>query len=359
MCTPPCVLFVDELVDTESQPVRKAVFEGVSDLCKARTCAAVWATHKGGELGGGRVRMRGGKVVSTELQAHADEQEEVASTATPSTPSPLISEALIQTNKIFEKATIPPVRNFLSIPSDPSPHSRLDPLEAALSPPTLPPIPRPVWLTISMSIPTGLLWYGYYKFSVEEELFQMELRETGQVSGAGGYGTLVGFSYAVIFGGFFSILPFTEPLGSSILQIAGVLLLASQVNLYVRVNELCEEVGLEKPLHPWWALLPPPLDVVVGLRQVHFLALYATKVRGEEWQGDKVAEGKAERGEKDGRSEATTLVCIALSLLSLPALASLIADYFPFISSERFTLEQFVREPRRWFPLTKDWEDFW
>ncbi|GMH50152.1 hypothetical protein TrRE_jg4702 [Triparma retinervis] len=190
------------------------------------------------------------------------------------------------------------------------------------------PVRRPTWLTISMSVPTGLLWYGYYKFSVEEELFQMELRETGRVSGAGGYGTLVGFSYAVIFGGIFSLLPLTEGFGELILRGAGILLLASQVNLYVRVNELCEEVGMERPLHPWWALLPPPLDVVVGLRQVHYLALYATKVREEEWKGDFVAE-----------------------------------EWFPFISSERFTLEEFVREPKRWFGLpflnTKEWDDFW
>jgi hypothetical protein len=38
---------------------------------------------------------------------------------------------------------------------------------------------------------------------------------------------------------------------------------------------------VEPPLHVWWALLPPPLDVVVGLRQVHFLARYWTEARGD------------------------------------------------------------------------------
>mmetsp|Transcript_8102 Transcript_8102/g.16356 ORF Transcript_8102/g.16356 Transcript_8102/m.16356 type:complete len:487 (+) Transcript_8102:93-1553(+) len=351
MLKPPCCLFVDELVDTESAPVRQTVFKGVSELCRDRSCVAVWATHKFEGLGGGRrIGLSGGRVIATELRAlvndhgndddEEEEEEEVeelvveelvveekSSTQTPPSPTP-ISDALIETNKFFKKATIGPVRNFLSIPKDPPPASQLAPFEAALSPPTLPPIPRPVWLTISMSVPSGLLWYGYYKFSVEEELFQMELRETGSVSGAGGYGTLVGFSYAVIIGLPLSLLPLTEGLGNLVLQTAGILLLASQVNLYVRVNELCEDVGLGKPLHSWWALLPPPLDVVVGLRQVHYLALYATKVRGEDWKGDKVAE-----------------------------------EWFPFISSERFTLEEFVREPRRWFRLpflnTEDWEDFW
>ena len=358
--TPPCVLFVDELVDTESMPVRRAVYKGVNDLCREKMCAAVWATHKFEGLSGRRVGLRNGRLVSTtELHAHlggegggggeevvesvvepkvepevgpeVDEQPPPSSPApTPnsSSISPLVSDVLIKTNEFFRTATISPVRNFLTIPSNPPPSSPLAPLEAALSPPTLPPIPRPTWLTISMSVPTGLLWYGYYKFSVEEELFQMELRQTGRVSGAGGYGTLIGFSYAVIFGGFFSLLPLTEGFSELILRTAGVLLLASQVNLYCRVNELCEEVGIDRPLHPWWALLPPPLDVVVGLRQVHYLALYATKIREEEWQRDKVAE-----------------------------------EWFPFISSERFTLKEFVREPRRWFRLpflnTEEWEDFW
>ena len=32
-------------------------------------------------------------------------------------------------------------------------------------------------------------WYGYYKFSVEEELFQDELATDGRVTGCGGYGS--------------------------------------------------------------------------------------------------------------------------------------------------------------------------
>ena len=32
--------------------------------------------------------------------------------------------------------------------------------------PETPGIPRPVWLTIAASVPTGLIWYGWYKYSV-------------------------------------------------------------------------------------------------------------------------------------------------------------------------------------------------
>ena len=109
-------------------------------------------------------------------------------------------------------------------------------------------------------------------------------------------------------------------------EAAGAWILATQINLYVRVHDLCAQVfpGGEPPVWPWWAVLPPPLDVVVGLRQVHFLARAAAELRGEPAGKDAVAE-----------------------------------DYFPFIGSERFTLEAFAREPRRWFWFTKGWEDWW
>lgn len=104
----------------------------------------------------------------------------------------------------------------------------------------------------------------------------------------------------------------------------------TQVNLYRRVNELCAEakyaMGLvDGPvLWEWWALLPPPLDVVVGLRQVHFLSEYWRIKRGEEYQKDVIAE-----------------------------------DLFPFISAkQRFTLKEFLRTPFMWFWFTKDWKDF-
>ena len=75
---------------------------------------------------------------------------------------------------------------------------------------------------------------------------------------------------------------------------------------------------------PWWALLPPPLDVVVGLRQVHYLAKYWTARRGDAWERDRIAE-----------------------------------DWFPFIAREpRFSRKEFARTPSMWFWFTKDWDDF-
>lgn len=194
------------------------------------------------------------------------------------------------------------------------------------APPEVPGIPRPVWLTILGSVPTALGWYGYYKFSVEEELYQYELQNGQKVTGCGGYGTLFPFVYGIIIG--FPMQLLHIPGGGTILDAAALWILLGQVNLYRRVNELCDEIkdemGLDgPPLWEWWALLPPPLDVVVGLRQVHYLSEYWRVKRGEAYDKDIIAE-----------------------------------ELFPFISSQRFTLKEFVLEPSRWFWFTKDMKNF-
>ena len=254
------------------------------------------------------------------------------------------------TNAFWKGLVIEPVRNYVEI--RPAGTTTGDIFSKLISPPEVPGIPRPVWFTILGSVPTGLGWYGYYKFSVEEELFQHELQtnKDGHVSGCGGYGTLFPFVYAIILG--FPLNLLHKPGGELILQSAGIWILAGQVNLYRRVNELCfedesirneilggggslrgnkedddkdsnDDQSLQPPLHAWWALLPPPLDVVVGLRQVHFLSEYWRVVRGEPYDKDVIAE-----------------------------------ELFPFISSKRFTLKEFIRKPSNWFWFTKSWKDF-
>ena len=71
------------------------------------------------------------------------------------------------------------------------------------------------------------------------ELYQYELQEIGKVSGAGGYGTLFPFVYGVLIGFPLSLLHI--PPGETIVQLSGAWILASQLNLYRRVNELCTE----------------------------------------------------------------------------------------------------------------------
>ncbi len=226
---------------------------------------------------------------------------------------------------------IEPVRNYVEInPAESTVNANSPPFQKLTAPPEVPGIPRPVWLTILGSVPTALGWYGYYKFSVEEELYHHEMRETGKVSGCGGYGTLFPFVYGILIG--FPLTLLHIPGGEFFLEAASAWILLGQINLYNRVNQLCtenacikEELGLtEGPLWEWWALLPPPLDVVVGLRQVHFLSEYWRVVRGYPKEKDVFAD-----------------------------------ELFPFISMpERFTLKQFFQRPKYWFWFTKDWKDF-
>lgn len=235
-------------------------------------------------------------------------------------------------NGAMEQTVVPPIRKFVQ-PRDATPQGLTQKVggdefwATVKSPPELPGLSRPVWLTIAASVPTALGWYGYYKFSVEEELFYDELRREGRTSGFGGYGTLILFSWCIVLGGLGTVAG--VPHADALIDFGAAWILLSQVNLYKRVNELLTEESAgaqrleEPPLYAWWALLPPPLDVVVGLRQVHFLARYWAGVRGDEWDGDAVAE-----------------------------------KYFPFISAERFTLRKFFRTPSMWFWFTKDQPDF-
>mmetsp|Transcript_21858 Transcript_21858/g.75401 ORF Transcript_21858/g.75401 Transcript_21858/m.75401 type:complete len:308 (+) Transcript_21858:24-947(+) len=228
-----------------------------------------------------------------------------------------ISDFCIGTNEFWSQFVVEPFKSIAEIrPKGTAGTGFFDVVTAA--PETPQGIPRPVWLTILASAPSGLIWYGWYKYSVEEELFQYELATEGRVSGCGGFGTLLPFVFGVIIGGPLSLL--RVPGGETLVEAAGAWILLGQLNLYRRVNEFYPD---DEPLHAWWALLPPPLDVVVGLRQVHFLSEYWKKERGLPAGGDVVAE-----------------------------------EWFPFIAAPRFTLKEFFRTPSMWFWFTKDMADF-
>lgn len=57
-------------------------------------------------------------------------------------------------------------------------------IDRLLAAPEFPGMSRPLWMVMAGSIPTALGWYGYYKFSVEEELFQVR-RLLGQKGSLG------------------------------------------------------------------------------------------------------------------------------------------------------------------------------
>lgn len=128
--------------------------------------------------------------------------------------------------------------------------------------------PRPLWRVILLSAVTLLLYYGYYKWVIQEEL--------RQYNGVGWSGAL-------------SLLPFV--LGVAIPQalvlfdpdvphwfgafsLLGIVwIYIVQFKLYRTVNDLYRQAGLREPLVVWW-LFVPGLNLVVGLQQIHFLSQF-------------------------------------------------------------------------------------
>ena len=97
----------------------------------------------------------------------------------------------VEINEFFKKPVPAPLRQSISIfyekGDDLDPEDFITVMTAA---PSSPGFPRPLWAVLMASIPTGLLWYAYYKFAVEEELLHTEIKQGKEPRGFGGYGTL-------------------------------------------------------------------------------------------------------------------------------------------------------------------------
>lgn len=131
-----------------------------------------------------------------------------------------------------------------------------------LTGPSDPPKPRPLYQVILFTITTNFLWYGWYKYCIEQELRKL----TGE--GPGGLGALLPFVVGVT-------SPLYLPTGgpAEVGVAAGVLWIVSvQYYLYRRINALMVAKGNSPPLTPWWIVIPG-FNLVVGLRSVHFLNL--------------------------------------------------------------------------------------
>jgi hypothetical protein len=189
------------------------------------------------------------------------------------------------------------------------------------APPGVPGVPRPLWLVALGSVPSGLLWYGYYKFAVEEELLALELANGKTPRGFGGFGTLGPFAYGIVLGPIAAI--FHLPGGIHWATMAIVFIYYTQFLLYDRVNQLYKDEGMEEPLTVWWCLpIFFPFNVVVGVRQVHFLSQYWYRQRGVE------------------------------NPPSDP-----ISDFFPFVKAPKFTWQQFLTTPSLWCSLLSNHDD--
>ena len=74
-----------------------------------------------------------------------------------------ISDFCKGTNAFWKSLIIPVVRDYADV--KPKGTAGDDFLSVVTAAPETPGIPRPVWLTIAASVPTGLIWYGWYKYS--------------------------------------------------------------------------------------------------------------------------------------------------------------------------------------------------
>jgi hypothetical protein len=222
----------------------------------------------------------------------------------------------VQLNEFFKKPVPPILKEAYSVFIETEDTKLDDDIVTILTAaPGSPGVPRPIWLVVLASLPTGLLWYGYYKFAVEEELLHIELEAGKEPRGFGGYGSLGPFSYGMLLGPVAALLHWPGGLNWAIIGV--VFIYYTQFLLYDRVNELYEDEGHETPLQIWWCLpIFFPFNLIVGLRQVHYLSQYFYKKRG---------------------------------VASPPS--DPVADFFPFIKADRFTWQEFFLTPSLWCSL--------
>lgn len=162
--------------------------------------------------------------------------------------------------------------------------------------PSSPPRPRPLWQVVLFSVSTGLLWYGYYKYCVEEEL------KKGGHGGLGGLGALSPFVIGMVLGAF---LPSPKSEISFALGLAWIV--GVQFTLYQRINKMYVNQKLEPPLETSWAFIPP-LNILAGLRSIHFLSV----MNGSDPEDDPIVE------------------------------------YFPWLRKQTLTFKELVSNPSLW-----------
>ena len=136
--------------------------------------------------------------------------------------------------------------------------------------------PRPLWQVILLSGITFLLYYGYYKWIIQEEL--------RKYNGYGWSGSLCLFPFVLGVALPLALAKFDSDVpswfsGFSFLGILWIYIV--QFRLYRTVNELYRQAGLKEPLTVWW-LFVPGLNLIVGLRQIHFLSQFWAQAQGQE-----------------------------------------------------------------------------
>lgn len=128
--------------------------------------------------------------------------------------------------------------------------------------------PRPLWRVLFLSAATLMLYYGWYKWIIQEEL--------RRYNGEGWSGTLclLPFVLGVAFPQALWVLDPDVPGWFGWFSLLGIVwIYIVQFRLYRTVNELYRREGLKEPLVVWWIFIPG-LNLIVGFRQIHFLSEY-------------------------------------------------------------------------------------
>lgn len=135
---------------------------------------------------------------------------------------------------------------------------------------------RPLGRVILLSALTFSLYYGYYKWVIQDEL----KRYTGK--GWSGAVCLLPFVLGVAVPQLLRVSGADVPGWTGWLSLLGIAwIYIVQFRLYRAVNELYRQENLPEPLTVWW-LFVPGLNLVVGLRQIHFLSQFWARQRGSE-----------------------------------------------------------------------------
>jgi hypothetical protein len=126
-----------------------------------------------------------------------------------------------------------------------------------------------------LSLVTGLAYYGWYKWVIQDEL----KRYTG--TDWSGAVCLLPFGLGIAVPQLLRIFDPDVPGWFGWFSLIGIVwIYVVQFRLYCTVNALYQQAGLKEPLTVWW-LFVPGLNLIVGLRQIHFLSNYWAMQRGE------------------------------------------------------------------------------
>lgn len=138
--------------------------------------------------------------------------------------------------------------------------------------------PRSLTRVILRSVASGLLYYGYYKWMIQDELkAYAEQHSDGDLDDLrvwSGAVCIVPFVLGIVVP--LALVKFDPDVPSWFgwLAFSGVLwIYIVQFRLYREVNRLYVAEGLQAPLVCWWIIIPG-LNLIVGLRQIHFLSEY-------------------------------------------------------------------------------------